>query len=95
MVGGVILAFLLLALNYIWVMLLVRRRGKQLERNSVVLHQHERALETARQMSVLGEMTSGFAHELNQPLSTSTHQQHDPNIIEREQQERQNHAADH
>ncbi len=40
MVGGVILAFLLLAaLNYIWVMLLVRRRGKQLERNSVVLHQ--------------------------------------------------------
>ncbi len=38
----------------------LRRRGKQLERNSVVLHQHERALETARQMSVLGEMTSGF-----------------------------------
>ncbi len=28
MVGGVILAFLLLTLNYIWVMLLVRRRGK-------------------------------------------------------------------
>lgn len=73
MVGGVILAFLLLTLNYIWVMLLVRRRGKQLERNSVVLHQHERALETARQMSVLGEMTSGFAHELNQPLSAIRH----------------------
>ncbi len=73
MVGGVILAFLLLTLNYIWVMLLVRRRGKQLERNNVVLHQHERALETARQMSVLGEMTSGFAHELNQPLSAIRH----------------------
>ncbi|VDY41657.1 histidine kinase [Salmonella enterica subsp. enterica serovar Daytona] len=39
----------------------------------VVLHQHERALETARQMSVLGEMTSGFAHELNQPLSAIRH----------------------
>ncbi|ECE0888258.1 two-component system sensor histidine kinase TtrS [Salmonella enterica subsp. diarizonae] len=73
MVGGMTLAFLLLTLNYIWVMLLVRRRGKQLERNSVVLHQHERALETARQMSVLGEMTSGFAHELNQPLSAIRH----------------------
>ncbi len=48
MVGGVILAFLLLALNYIWVMLLVRRR-KALKRNSVVLHFHERALETTRQ----------------------------------------------
>lgn len=46
---------------------------EQLERNSVVLHQHERALETARQMSVLGEMTSGFAHELNQPLSAIRH----------------------
>ncbi|VFS07149.1 histidine kinase [Salmonella enterica subsp. houtenae] len=58
------LAFLLLTLNYIWVMLLVRRRGKQLEQSSVVLHQHERALETARQMSVLGEMTSGLPMRL-------------------------------
>ncbi|ECG8258668.1 two-component system sensor histidine kinase TtrS [Salmonella bongori] len=73
MVGGVALTFLLLTLNYIWVMLLVRRRGKQLERHSVMLHQQERALETARQMSVLGEMTSGFAHELNQPLSAIRH----------------------
>lgn len=30
-----------------------------------------------------------------QLFSASSHQQHDPNIIEREQQERQRHAADH
>ncbi|SUX62988.1 Sensor protein fixL [Citrobacter amalonaticus] len=37
------------------------------------MRQQEQALETARQMSVLGEMTSGFAHELNQPLSAIRH----------------------
>lgn len=71
--GGVAIVLLLLTLNYIWVMLLVRRRGRQLERNNVLLHKQEQALETARQMSVLGEMTSGFAHELNQPLSAIRH----------------------
>jgi two-component system sensor histidine kinase TtrS len=71
--GGAALVLLLLTLNYIWVMLLVRRRGQQLEHNNVLLRQQEQALETARQMSVLGEMTSGFAHELNQPLSAIRH----------------------
>ena len=54
--GGVAIVLLLLTLNYIWVMLLVRRRGRQLERNNVLLHKQEQALETARQMSVLGEI---------------------------------------
>lgn len=71
--GAAAIVLLLLTLNYIWVMLLVRRRGRQLERNNVLLHKQEQALETARQMSVLGEMTSGFAHELNQPLSAIRH----------------------
>nr|WP_183269680.1 tetrathionate respiration histidine kinase TtrS [Buttiauxella sp. A111] len=71
--GTVALVLLMLTLNYIWVMLLVRRRGQQIERNNVQLRQQEQALETARQMSVLGEMTSGFAHELNQPLSAIRH----------------------
>lgn len=54
-------------------MLLVRRRGRQLERSAIRLREQEQALETARQISVLGEMTSGFAHELNQPLSAIRH----------------------
>ncbi|MCS4269801.1 MULTISPECIES: tetrathionate respiration histidine kinase TtrS [Raoultella] len=73
LMGSAALALLLLTLNYVWVMLLVRRRGRQLERNGVQLRQQEQALATARQMSVLGEMTSGFAHELNQPLSAIRH----------------------
>ncbi|MBA7801638.1 tetrathionate respiration histidine kinase TtrS [Citrobacter sp. C348] len=71
--GAAAVVLLLLTLNYIWVMLLVRRRGRLLERNNVLLRKQEQALETARQMSVLGEMTSGFAHELNQPLSAIRH----------------------
>lgn len=71
--GAAALVLLLLTLNYIWVMLLVRRRGRQLEQNNVLLRKQEQELETARQMSVLGEMTSGFAHELNQPLSAIRH----------------------
>ncbi|MDH8147133.1 tetrathionate respiration histidine kinase TtrS [Klebsiella pneumoniae] len=71
--GVVALVLLLVMLNYIWVMLLLRRRGKQIERNNVLMHKQEQALETARQMSVLGEMASGFAHELNQPLSAIRH----------------------
>ncbi|HGY3717055.1 TPA: tetrathionate respiration histidine kinase TtrS [Citrobacter gillenii] len=71
--GAAAVVLLLLTLNYIWVMLLVRRRGRMLERNNVLLRKQEQALETARQMSVLGEMTSGFAHELNQPLSAIRH----------------------
>lgn len=71
--GAAAVVLLLLTLNYIWVILLVRRRGRLLERNNVLLRKQEQALETARQMSVLGEMTSGFAHELNQPLSAIRH----------------------
>lgn len=59
--GAFTIVLLLLTLNHIWVMLLVRRRGRQLELNNVLLHKQKQALETARQMSVLGEMISGFA----------------------------------
>lgn len=67
---GILLALLLLALaNYIWVMILVNRRGRALEKANDALRSQQQALEQARRMSLLGEMASGFAHELNQPLS--------------------------
>lgn len=68
-VGVSLLAVIVFALNYIWIALLVRRRGRQLALAGETLRQQEMALENARQLSVLGEMASGFAHELNQPLS--------------------------
>lgn len=67
---GVLLAIVLLALaNYIWVMILVNRRGRALAQANDTLRSQQQALEQARRMSLLGEMASGFAHELNQPLS--------------------------
>ncbi|TNV16833.1 sensor histidine kinase [Buttiauxella sp. B2] len=67
---GLLLVVLLLAVaNYIWVMILVNRRGRALEKANETLRAQQLALEQARRMSILGEMASGFAHELNQPLS--------------------------
>ncbi|QIG32626.1 PhnD/SsuA/transferrin family substrate-binding protein [Leclercia adecarboxylata] len=65
---GLLLAALFIA-NYGWVMVLVNRRGKALEQAHNQLRAQQQALEQARQMNVLGEMASGFAHELNQPLA--------------------------
>jgi len=50
-------------------MVLVNRRGKALEQAHNQLRAQQQALEQARQMNMLGEMASGFAHELNQPLA--------------------------
>ena len=67
---GLSLAVLaLLIANHIWIALLVRRRGRQLLHAGEQLRRQEQALENARQLNVLGEMASGFAHELNQPLA--------------------------
>lgn len=64
-----LLIVVLFIANYGWVMILVNRRGKALEHANQQLRLQQNRLEKARQMSILGEMTSGFAHELNQPLS--------------------------
>jgi len=65
---GLLLAALFIA-NYGWVMVLVNRRGKALEQAHNQLRAQQQAMEQARQMNMLGEMASGFAHELNQPLA--------------------------
>lgn len=71
---GLSLALLaLLIVNHVWIALLVRRRGRQLAHAGEQLRRQEQALENARQLNVLGEMASGFAHELNQPLAAIRH----------------------
>ncbi len=65
---GLLLVALFIA-NYGWVMVLVNRRGKALEQAHNQLRAQQQAMEQARQMNMLGEMASGFAHELNQPLA--------------------------
>lgn len=69
LIGLLLIVLLLAVVNYIWVMILVNRRGRALEKANETLRAQQLSLEQARRMSVLGEMASGFAHELNQPLS--------------------------
>lgn len=69
MLGLMVLLVMIFIANYCWVMVLVKRRGKALEQANIQLREQQQTLEQARQMSVLGEMASGFAHELNQPLA--------------------------
>lgn len=69
----VALFFVLLGVNHIWIAFLVRRRSRQLEVAHNRLREQEANLQKAQRLNILGEMASGFAHELNQPLSAIRH----------------------
>ncbi|CRY54231.1 tetrathionate reductase complex: sensory transduction histidine kinase [Yersinia intermedia] len=73
LIAVITLILLLLGANHIWVAFLVRRRSRQLEQLHQQLRSRENTLEHAQRLSILGEMASGFAHELNQPLSAIQH----------------------
>ncbi|HHR6456328.1 TPA: tetrathionate respiration histidine kinase TtrS [Providencia alcalifaciens] len=68
-IGIIALVFVLLGINHVWIAFLVRRRSQQLEVAHNRLRQQETNLQKAQRLNILGEMASGFAHELNQPLS--------------------------
>ncbi|NBN72899.1 PhnD/SsuA/transferrin family substrate-binding protein [Proteus sp. G2618] len=68
-IGLSLAAILFLILNQVWISYLVRRRSRQLEHAHNRLRQQKEELEHAQRLNILGEMASGFAHELNQPLS--------------------------
>ena len=64
------LALLLGHLLYHWrVTVLLRRRSQQCELLHQEVQQKEQTLSQARQRILMGEMATGLAHELNQPLS--------------------------
>ncbi|WP_272679346.1 tetrathionate respiration histidine kinase TtrS [Providencia sp. PROV032] len=69
----VALFFVLLGINHVWIAFLVRRRSRQLEEAHDRLREQEANLQKAQRLNILGEMASGFAHELNQPLSAIRH----------------------
>jgi len=48
--------------HHLWVQVLVKRRTHE-------LHQQQQQLEHAQRVAILGELSSGLAHELNQPLA--------------------------
>lgn len=73
LLGAIFGGMLLLGANHLWIGHLVRRRGRQLEQMHQTLRARETALAQAQRLSTLGEMASGFAHELNQPLAAIRH----------------------
>lgn len=73
LLGAIAGGMLLLGANHLWIGHLVRRRGRELEQMHLTLRAREAALARAQRLSTLGEMASGFAHELNQPLAAIRH----------------------
>lgn len=71
---GVVLLFVFLSLlNYAWVSWLAWRRQKQITQAYEQMRAYERMMMQADRLNILGEMASGIAHEINQPVSVIRH----------------------
>jgi two-component system sensor histidine kinase TtrS len=58
------------SVHFIRVQILVRRRTIELRESQANANELQRKTEHMARLSILGEMTSSLAHELNQPLAT-------------------------
>lgn len=67
--GWIIFIGLLLLLNYLWISFQIHRKSKALQQAYHEMRQYEQQLAQADRLSILGEMSTGIAHEINQPLS--------------------------
>lgn len=56
-------------LHYLWLQQLALRRSRELARTTQELRERERQLAKAQRLSLLGELATSLAHELNQPLT--------------------------
>ncbi|WMC11795.1 PhnD/SsuA/transferrin family substrate-binding protein [Oceanimonas pelagia] len=67
--AGLMLVLLVIALHHVRVTRLLLRRTDERDRLHHLIQSREQELARARQATLLGEMATGLAHELNQPLS--------------------------
>lgn len=67
--AGLMLVLLVIALHHVRVTRLLLRRTDERDRLHGLIQSREQELARARQATLLGEMATGLAHELNQPLS--------------------------
>lgn len=72
-VGITLLLVVLSFLNYAWVSWLAWRRQKQITQAYEQMRTYERMMMHADRLNILGEMASGLAHEVNQPVSVIRH----------------------
>lgn len=66
----VLLLVLGISVHFIRVQILVKRRTQELRESQANATELQRKTEHMARLSILGEMTSSLAHELNQPLAT-------------------------
>lgn len=66
---GLFFVLLLLVLNYLWISFQIHRKSKALQQAYRETRHYEQQLVQADRLSILGEMSTGIAHEINQPLS--------------------------
>ncbi|MDP5290966.1 PhnD/SsuA/transferrin family substrate-binding protein [Oceanimonas sp. CHS3-5] len=67
--AGLMLVLLVIALHHVRVTRLLLKRTDERDRLHHLIQSREQELARARQATLLGEMATGLAHELNQPLS--------------------------
>ncbi|WP_232821146.1 PhnD/SsuA/transferrin family substrate-binding protein [Oceanimonas marisflavi] len=67
--AGLMLVLLTIALHHVRVTRLLLKRTDERDRLHHLIQSREQELARARQATLLGEMATGLAHELNQPLS--------------------------
>lgn len=67
--AGLMLILLVIALHHVRVTRLLIKRTDERDRLHRLIQSREQELARARQATLLGEMATGLAHELNQPLS--------------------------
>ncbi|MBN6710237.1 PhnD/SsuA/transferrin family substrate-binding protein [Haemophilus haemoglobinophilus] len=65
----IISIMLLLFVNYVWISWQIHRKSKALQQAYRQHQQYEQQLIQADRLSILGEMSAGIAHEINQPLA--------------------------
>ena len=64
-----LLGLLFILFNYLWISYQVHRKSKQLTKAHQEMQLYEQQLIKADRLSILGEMSAGIAHEINQPLT--------------------------
>lgn len=67
--AGLMLVLLVIGLHHVRVTRLLLKRTDERDRLHSLIQSREQELTRARQATLLGEMATGLAHELNQPLS--------------------------
>ncbi len=67
--GSVLITLILLLLNTAWMSVLAHRRQKKLKSAYQRVREYEELMLQTDRINLLGEMTSGIAHEINQPLA--------------------------